>query len=128
MRTRKIIPIRNFPHKLFSVIAVFTFIAFLLTLKPVAEVVKKGAEMVGINFPPMDIFRNVAGNMLIFGIATMAALFAGVIAVPAIKLLVTAAAVVVVAVTLYNIYKSFTGKTTQKILPEGKLPNVSTGK
>lgn len=121
MRTRKIIPIRNFPHKLFAVVAIFTLIAFLLTLKPVAEVVKKGVEMLGITFPPMAIFQNVAANMLLVGLGAMALFVAGVIMVPIIKIAVTVAAVAVVAVGLYNIYKSFTGKPTQKIIPEGTI-------
>lgn len=115
---KKILPIRNFPHKLFSVLAIVALISFLLTIKPVAEVVKKGVEAVGITFPPMDIFRNTAGNLLIVSLASLALLIAGVIAVPIVKVAVTIAAVAVIGVGLYNIYKTFTGKPTQKILPE----------
>lgn len=123
MKTRKIFPIRNFPHRFFAVVAIFTLIAFLLTLKPVAEIVKKGVEAVGITFPPLDIFRNVAGNMLLLGLATMGILVAGIIAVPIIKIAVTVTAVAVVGVALYNIYKSFTRQGTQNILPEARINN-----
>lgn len=123
MKTRKIFPIRNFPHKFFAVMAIFTLIAFLLTLKPVAEIAKKAVEAIGITFPPLDIFRNVAGNLLLVGLGTMAILVAGIIAVPIIKIAVTVTAVAVVGVALYNIYKSFTNQGTQNILPEARLKN-----
>lgn len=121
MKIRKIFPIRNFPHRLFAIVAIFTIIALLLTLKPVAEVVKKGAEAVGINFPPLDLFQNVAANMLLLGLAVMGILVASIILVPIVKISVTIAGVAIAAVALWNIYKSFTGKSTQKILPEGKI-------
>lgn len=95
----------------------------MLTLKPVAEIVKKGVEAVGITFPQIDIFRNVAGNMLLVGLGIMAILVAGIIAVPIIKIAVTVTAVAVVGVALYNIYKSFTNQGTQNILPEARLDN-----
>ena len=123
MKNRKIIPIRNFPHKLFIFVAIFVFIAFLFTLKPVAEFVKTVVEKIGISFPPVEIFQNVAGNMLVLGLAVLGLLIAGAIMVPVIKIGVTIAAVAVVAVTLFNIYKSFTGKATQRILPEGTISN-----
>jgi hypothetical protein len=119
MRNRKVIPIRNFNHKLFAVLAIVALIAFLLTLKPVAEIVKKGVEYVGITFPPMQIFQNAAANILLFAVGSMLALFAFVVAVPILKLAVTVAAVAVVGVALFNLYKTFTGKPSQEILPTG---------
>jgi len=115
---RKVLPFKNFPHRLFSVVAVIALIAFLLTIKPVAEVVKKGVEMLGITFPPMDIFRNAAANILLVCVGYFALVIAAAIAVPLVKIAVTVAAVAVVGYGLYNLYKTFTGQNVKDILPD----------
>jgi hypothetical protein len=115
---KKVLPLKNFPHRVFSVVAIIALIAFLLTLKPVAEVVKKGVEMLGITFPPMDIFRNAAANILLVSLGYVALVIAAAIVVPIVKVSVTIAAVAAVGYGLYNLYKTFTGKTTKDILPD----------
>ena len=115
---RKVLPFKNFPHKLFSIVAVIALVAFLLTIKPVAEVVKKAVEMLGITFPPMEIFRNAAANILLVCVGYFALVIAAAIAIPLVKIAVTVAAVAVVGYGLYNLYKTFTGGTTKDILPD----------
>jgi hypothetical protein len=115
---RKVLPFKNFPHRLFSIVAVIALIAFLLTLKPVAEVVKKLVEMLGITFPPMEIFRNAAANILLVCVGYFALVIAAAIAIPIVKIAVTVAAVAVVGYGLYNLYKTFTGGTIKDILPD----------
>lgn len=115
---RKVLPFKNFPHRLFSVVAVIALVAFLLTIKPVAEVVKKGVEMLGITFPPMDIFRNAAANILLVCVGYFALVIAAAIAIPLVKIAVTVAAVAVVGYGLYNLYKTFTGQNVKDILPD----------
>jgi len=115
---RKVLPFKNFPHRLFSIVAVIALVAFLLTIKPVAEVVKKGVEMLGITFPPMDIFRNAAANILLVCVGYVALVIAAAIAIPLVKIAVTVAAVAVVGYGLYNLYKTFTGQGTKDILPD----------
>ena len=115
---RKVLPFKNFPHRLFSIVAVIALVAFLLTIKPVAEVVKKGVEMLGITFPPMDIFRNAAANILLVCVGYFALVIAAAIAIPLVKIAVTVAAVAVVGYGLYNLYKTFTGGTVKDILPD----------
>ena len=115
---RKLLPFKNFPHRLFSIVAVIALVAFLLTIKPVAEVVKKGVEMLGITFPPMDIFRNAAANILLVCVGYFALVIAAAIAVPIVKISVTVAAVAVVGYGLYNLYKTFTGQNVKDILPD----------
>jgi hypothetical protein len=115
---RKVLPFKNFPHRLFSVVAIIALVAFLLTIKPVAEVVKKGVEMLGITFPPMDIFRNAAANILLVCVGYFALVIAAAIAVPIVKIAVTVAAVAVVGYGLYNLYKTFTGGSVKDILPD----------
>lgn len=115
---RKVLPFKNFPHRLFSIVAVIALVAFLLTIKPVAEVVKKGVEMLGITFPPMDIFRNAAANILLVCVGYFALVIAAAIAVPIVKIAVTVAAVAVVGYGLFNLYKTFTGQNVKDILPD----------
>lgn len=115
---RKVLPFKNFPHRLFSIVAVIALVAFLLTIKPVAEVVKKLVEMLGITFPPMDIFRNAAANILLVCVGYFALVIAAAIAIPLVKIAVTVAAVAVVGYGLYNLYKTFTGGTVKDILPD----------
>jgi len=115
---RKVLPVKNFPHRLFSVVAIIALVAFLLTLKPVAEVVKKLVEMLGITFPPIDIFRNTAANILLVALGYIALAITGVIVIPIVKVAVTVAAVAAVGYGLYNIYRTFTGKSTKVVLPD----------
>jgi hypothetical protein len=99
-------------------VAIIALVAFLLTIKPVAEVVKKGVEMLGVTFPPMDIFRNAAANILLVSLGYIALVVAAVIAIPIVKVAVTVAAVAAVGYGLYNLYRTFTGKSTKDILPD----------
>jgi hypothetical protein len=115
---RKVLPFKNFPHRLFSIVAVIALVAFLLTIKPVAETVKKLVEMLGITFPPMDIFRNAAANILLVCVGYFALVIAAAIAIPLVKIAVTVAAVAVVGYGLFNLYKTFTGRTVKDILPD----------
>jgi hypothetical protein len=112
------LPFKNFPHRLFSVVAIIALVAFLLTLKPVAEVVKKLVEMLGITFPPLEIFRNTAANILLVALGYIALAITGVIVIPIVKVAVTVAAVAAVGYGLYNIYRTFTGKSTKDVLPD----------
>ena len=108
----------KFPHKIFSVVAIIALVAFLLTLKPVAEIVKKGIEFLGGTFPPLEIFRNTAANILLIALGYLALSIAAVIVIPIVKIAVTVAAIAVVAYGIYNIYRTFTGKSTKDILPD----------
>jgi hypothetical protein len=115
---KKILPITKFPHRVFSVVAIIAFVAFLLTLKPVAEVVKKTVESLGITFPPMEIFRNTAANILLIALGYIALTVAAIIVVPIVKIAVTVAAVAAVGYGIYNIYRTFVKGSTQNIMPD----------
>jgi hypothetical protein len=78
---------------------------------------------VGITFPPIEIFQNTAANLLLFAVGGMLALFAFVVAVPIIKISVTVAAVAIVSVSLYNLYKTFTKQGTNNIMPTARINN-----
>jgi hypothetical protein len=115
---RKVLPFKNFPHRLFSIVAIIALVAFLLTIKPVAETVKKLVEMLGITFPPMEIFKNAAANILLVCLGYFALVIAAAIAIPIVKIAVTVSAIAVVGYGLYNLYKVFTGGTVMNILPQ----------
>lgn len=117
---RRVFPIVKFPHKTFAFLAVFAFIAFLLTLKPVAEATKSVVERLGITFPPVEIFRNTAANLLLVALGTIGIIIGGFVTVVGIKVAVIVAAVAVVAVGLVNVYRTFFGGTTMNILPEDR--------
>jgi len=119
---RRVLPFKNFPHRFFAVVAVFALVAFLLTLKPVAEQVKKLVEMLGITFPPMEIFRNTAANLLLLGIGVLLIPIAAIITVVAVKVAVVVVAVAIIGVALFNVYRTFTGGNTVNIIPEATLP------
>ena len=114
---RRVLPFKNFPHRFFAVVAVFALIAFLLTLKPVAEQVKKLVEMLGITFPPMEIFQNTAANFLLLGIGVLLLPIAALVTVVAVKVAVVVIAVALIGYSLFNVYKTFTGGNTTSILP-----------
>jgi uncharacterized protein YacL len=115
---RKVLPFKNFPHRLFSIVAIIALVAFLLTIKPVAETVKKLVEMLGITFPPMEIFKNAAANILLVCLGYFALVIAAAIAIPIVKIAVTVTAVAVVGYGLYNLYQVFTNKPVMNILPD----------
>ncbi len=115
---RKVLPVKNFPHRLFSIVAIIALVAFLLTIKPVAETVKKLVEMLGITFPPLDIFRNTAANILLVCLGALALWISGLIVIPIVKIAVTVAAVAAVGYGLYSIYRLITGGSIKDILPD----------
>lgn len=118
---RKVFPISGrFPHRLFSIVAIIALVAFLLTLKPVVEIVKKGFDMLGISFPAIEVIQNTAANILLIALGYIALTIAAIIVVPIVKISVTIAAVAVVGYGLYNLYNTFFGKSTLVILPQPK--------
>jgi hypothetical protein len=129
---KKVIPIagNKFPQKTFAVLAVIALVAFLLTLKPVAEVVKTGAEKLGINFPPLDVFRNVADQINKFamgGMVLLVGLTIGLVGLKAAVILIAVASIYYAGMSIYNsLVKGMTKDTLPAdnfggpIYPDGK--------
>jgi len=117
---KKVLPIagNKFPQKTFAVLAVIAIVAYLLTLKPVAEVVKTGVEKLGITFPPLDVFRNVAKQIEGFALAGMLLAVGLVIGLLGLKIGI----VVIAAAAIYyagrSIYNSLVKGVTQNVLPQ----------
>ena len=115
---KKVLPNKNFPNRYFAIVAVFCLVAFLLTLKPVAEVVKKGAEMLGINFPALEIFQNTASYLLLAGVGALLLPIAALIPILIVKVSVVIVGLALVAYGLYAAFGLLTGRPVKNILPE----------
>ena len=117
---KKVLPItgNKFPQKTFAVLAIIAFVAFLLTLKPVAEVVKTTAEKLGVNFPPLDVFRNTAQTIQDFAIGGMILIIGFAAAVVSVKLGLIVVAASLIAYSGYRLYNTFFKGSTQNRLPE----------
>jgi hypothetical protein len=106
---KKVLPISNpkFPQKTFAVIAVILLVAFLFSLKPVAEIVKKGVEMLGIKFPAVEVFQEANNNVMYLAAGGLLLLVGLAAIVPIVKvaLVVTGAAFIVYSA--YKLYQNF---------------------
>lgn len=123
---KKVLPIAGtkFPQKTFAVLAVIAIVAYLLTMKPVAEVVKNGVEKLGITFPPLDVFRNVAKQIEGFALAGMLLAVGLVIGLLGIKIGIVVIAVAAIYYSGMAIYNSLVKGVTQNILPEDMPSNI----
>jgi len=117
---KKVLPIagNKFPQKTFAVLAVIAIVAYLLTLKPVAEVVKTGVEKLGITFPPLDVFRNVAKQIEGFALAGMLLAVGLVLGLFGLKIGIIIIAVASIYYAGKAIYNSLVKGVTQNVLPE----------
>lgn len=122
---KKVLPIagNKFPQKTFAVLAVIAIVAYLLTLKPVAEVVKTGVEKLGITFPPLDVFRNVAKQIEGFALAGMILGVGLVIGLLGLKIGIIVIAVAAIYYSGMAIYNSLVKGVTQNVLPENVPQN-----
>ena len=95
---KKVLPISNpkFPQKTFAVLAIIALVAFLLSFRKVAEVVKTGVESLGITFPDMNLFMDTAVTIKEVAIGAIVLLVAGIVGVFSVQaaLLIVAGAVV----------------------------------
>jgi hypothetical protein len=117
---KKVLPIsgNKFPQKTFAVLAVIAIVAYLLTLKPVAEVVKTGVEKLGITFPPLDVFRNVAKQIESFAIAGMLLAVGLVLGLFGLKIGIVIISVAAIYYAGMSIYNSLVKGVTQNTLPD----------
>lgn len=117
---KKVLPISSskFPQKTFAVLSIIALVAFLLTLKPVAEAVKKLVEMLGITFPPLEIFQNTANTIKEVAIGLAVLLVAFAVAVISVKASLILVASSIVVYGGYRLYQTFFQGRTQNTLPE----------
>ena len=105
---KKVLPISNpkFPQKTFAVIAVIMLVAFLFSLKPVAEVVKKGVEMLGIKFPPVEVFQQANTDVLYLGAGVLIFVLGLAAIVPIVKISLVVVGAAFIAYSAIQLYKS----------------------
>ena len=117
---KKVLPIAGtkFPQKTFAVLAVIAIVAYLLTLKPVAEVVKTGVEKLGITFPPLDVFRNVAKQIEGFALAGMLLAVGLVLGLLGLKIGIVVIAAAAIYYSGMAIYNSLVKGVTKNVIPD----------
>lgn len=99
---KKVLPITKFPHKLFGVIAIIMLVAFLFSMKPVADFVKKVVESVGIKFPAVEVFQEANNNVLYLCAGALLLLVGLAVVYPIVKI---ALVVVGASFIIYSGYK-----------------------
>jgi hypothetical protein len=105
---KKVLPISNpkFKQKTFAVLAIIALVAWLLSMRKVAEVVKTGVESLGISFPDMTLFINTAEIIKDIAIGLLVLVIAGAVAILSVKaalFIVAGAAVYYGAMKLINL-------------------------
>jgi hypothetical protein len=106
---KKVLPISNpkFPQKAFAVIAVIMLVAFLFSLKPVAEIVKKGVEMLGIKFPDVEVFQQTNNDVLYLAAGAFILLVGLAAIVPIVKISLVVVGAAFIAYSAMKLYKVF---------------------
>ena len=109
---KKVLPISNpkFPQKTFAVLAIIALVAYLLSIRKVAEVVKKGVESLGVTFPSMDLFMNTADTIKEVAIGACVLIVAAAVAVISVKVALFIVAGSIVVYGAYKLYNTFFGK------------------
>ena len=123
---KKVLPIssRNFPQKTFGVFVIIAIVAYLLTLKPVAERVKSLVEMLGITFPPLDVFRETAQNIFEFFVGAILVVLSAAALILSVKIGLIVSGLALVAYAGFRIYNTFFKGVTQSRLPDNyKMPD-----
>jgi hypothetical protein len=117
---KKVLPITNskFPQRTFGVFVIIAIVAYLLTLKPVAEKVKSLVEMLGITFPPLDVFRETAQNIFEFFVGAILVVLSAVALIVSVKIGLIVSGLALVGYAGFRIYNTFVKGTTQTRLPD----------
>jgi hypothetical protein len=104
---KRVLPIAKFPHKLFGIIAVVMLIAFLFSMKPVAEFVKKLVEQVGIKFPPVEVFQEANNNVLYLAAGALLVMVGLAIIYPVVKISLVVVGASFIIYSGYKLFKNF---------------------
>ena len=105
---KKVLPISNpkFPQKTIAVIAIVMLVAFLFSLKPVAEVVKKGVEMLGFKFPPLEVFQQASTDAFYVAAGLFIVIIGLAAIVPIVKIALVVTGAALFAYSAYKLYQS----------------------
>ena len=127
---KKVLPITSskFPQKTFGVFVIIAIVAYLLTLKPVAEKVKSLVEMLGITFPPIEIFQETAQNIFEFFVGAILVVLSIVALVLSVKIGLIVSGLALVGYAGFRIYNTFVKGTTKLRLPDTMPTKGNDGK
>ena len=103
---KRVLPIAKFPHKVFGIIAVVMLIAFLFSMKPVAEFVKKLVEQVGIKFPPVEVFQEANNNVLYATAGLLIVIIGLAVIYPIVKISLIVVGLSFIAYSGYKLFKN----------------------
>ena len=119
---KKVLPISGkFPQRAFAVLAIIALVAFIFSLRPVAEFLKKTFESAGVNFPPVEVFQNANANVLNLASGLILILVGVAAVVLGVKVALIVAGASLVAYAAYRLYNTFFKGETQDIMPEGGI-------
>jgi hypothetical protein len=82
-------------------------VAFLFSMKPVAEFVKKAVEMVGIKFPPVEVFQQANTDALYLAAGVLILLVGLAVIVPIVKISLVVVGAAFIAYSAYKLYQTF---------------------
>jgi hypothetical protein len=82
-------------------------VALLFSFKPVAEVVKKGVEMLGIKFPPVEVFQQANTDALYLAAGILITLIGLAVIVPIVKISLVVVGASFIAYSAFKLYKTF---------------------
>jgi hypothetical protein len=101
------------------VVAIFTIVAIILTIKPVAQSVTKGLSSLTNNALsiPVEMFQNVAAQMAWLGFGVMLFLLVPLIAVVSLKYALMLSVGVLIGYSIYSLYNSLVKKKVDNTLP-----------
>lgn len=116
---KQILNTRGFrSSRILAVLAVVMLIALLLMIEKVAMAVVNAGNSVGINMPPVPIFRQAAGDIFMVAAGAILVMFSWIVMVPVAKFAIIAGGLALAGYGLYQIYKLIVGKPVQDILPK----------
>jgi len=111
---KKVIPVNKFQHAPFGVIAVIMLVAFLFSLKPIAELVKKAADKMEIPFPSVELFQETNSYIYLAMGAVLLVLIGLIVVYPVVKLSLIVVGVVTFAYYGYKALSVFFPKLGKK--------------
>lgn len=123
MQKLKISPGQAPGRNVAGILAVILLVSILFTFKKVAEtVVEVLSNATGgkIN-PPVELFQMTAANIGLVAAGLLVFLVGAVIILPVVKWAFLIAGVAMVAVGVFNLYRTFTGKPAGSPLPESAI-------
>jgi len=115
----RLIPSKSPSNWIFKTALIVGFIGFLLMWKPVAEIVKKGVDMVAPSlFPAVEIVQEVGASLLFVGVGLALLLLSPIFFTILLKTIVIVIGVVVIGWGLSRLYNTIFRGKTENIVPK----------